>query len=73
MRATYLVTPTDRRTPAGRFTADDLIDLGEQVAVYLTRRRVLVRGANFDAQIGSERGAIRQAGRVVTFDITQES
>lgn len=71
--ALFLVTPTDRRTPPARFTATDLIHLGEQIAGYLTRHHVLVRGAHFDAQIGDHHGAIRQHGRVVTFQIAQES
>ncbi|MDP9820422.1 hypothetical protein [Nocardioides massiliensis] len=72
-RATFLVQTKDARTPAARFTATDHVDLGEQIAVYLTRHRQLAPNVAFHAHIGSERGAIQQAGRVVTFAITQES
>lgn len=70
--ATYLVTPDHSATPPGRFTATDLFDLGEQVVGYLTRRHLLIRGT-YEAQIGNDRGAIHQDGRVVAFTITQES
>lgn len=72
--ATYLVTPTSTRAPAIRVVAGDLIDLGEQVAVHLTRHRHLTRGVPYHAQVGDDRGAINQAGlrAPVTFTIRQE-
>lgn len=74
-RARYLVTPADTRVPAVRMVAEDLIDLGEQVAAYLTRHRRLSRGVPFDAQIGDDHGSIRQSGarQPLTFDICKEN
>jgi hypothetical protein len=67
---------TDRaKVPAARFAAEDLIDLGEQVAGHPTRHHVLSRAVPFEAQVGDDHGAIHQSGlpRPVTFTITQES
>lgn len=67
---------TDRpKVPAATFAADDLIGLGEQVAAYLARHRVLSRAVPYDAQVGNDRGAIHQTGlqKPVTFTIRKES
>ena len=67
---------TDRpKVPAARFVADDLIELGTQVASYLARHGALARHVPYDAQVGDDYGAIRQLGltRPITFTIAQES
>ncbi len=67
---------TDRpRIPAVRLAADDLIDLGAQVAAYLARHRVLSRAVPYDAQVGDTHGAIHQDGlpRPINFTIHKES
>lgn len=67
---------TDRpKVPAARFSAEDLIDLGQQVAGHLARHRVLSRAVPYDAEVGDDHGSIHQSGllRPVTFTITQES
>lgn len=73
--ATFHVTTDRPAVPAARFSADDLIDLGAQVAGHLTRHRVLSRAVPYDAQVGDDRGAIHQSGlpRPVTFVIRKES
>lgn len=73
--ATFHVVTDRPRLPAARFAADDLVDLGAQVASFLARHRVLSRAVPYDAQVGSDRGAINQTGlqRPVTFVITKES
>ena len=72
--ATYLVTPTDRRLPPFRVTAANVIELGEKAAAYFARHKRLTRGVPYDAEVGSDRGALYQAGMhtPVTFTITQE-
>lgn len=72
MRGTYLVTPADTRVPAVRIGAVDVVDLGQQVAVHLTRHRRLSRGVPYDAHIGDDHGAIRQGRQVLTFTIRKE-
>lgn len=74
-RAVYLVTPADTRVPAARMVAEDLIDLGHQVAGYFTRHRRLTRGVTYDAQLGDEHGAIRQSGlpKPLIFTIARDS
>lgn len=67
---------TDRpKVPTARFAAEDLIDLGEQVAGHLARHHVLSRTVPYDAQVGDDRGSIHQSGlpRPVTFVIRKES
>lgn len=75
MKALYLVSPTDTRVPAARMVADDLFDLGDQVATYYARHRRLIRGVAYDAQLGDEHGAIRQSGlrQPLTFTIAKEA
>lgn len=70
---TYTVTPDARRVPAARFVAEDLVDLGHQVARHFTRHKHLSRSIPFNAEIGAEFGAIHQAGlpRPLTFTITE--
>ncbi|WP_210651313.1 hypothetical protein [Nocardioides sp. SYSU D00065] len=72
---TFYVTTDRPQVPAARFAAEDLVDLGEQVASHLARHRVLSRAVPFHAQVGDDHGAIHQSGllRPVTFTITQES
>ena len=71
---TYAVTPDAQRVPAARFVADDLIHLGEQVAVHFRRHKHLSRSIPYEAQIGDDFGAIHQAGlpRPLTFTIREE-
>lgn len=71
----YTVTTDRPKVPEARFVADDLIGLGEQVAAFLARHRVLSRAVPYDAQVGDDRGAIHQSGlqRPVTFLIRKES
>jgi len=67
---------TDRpKVPAARFVADDLIGLGEQVATFLARHRVLSRAEPYQAQVGDDHGLIHQTGlqKPVTFTIRKES
>lgn len=73
--STYLVTPDTPRVPAARFVANDLFELGQQVAAHMARHKHLRRGLRFDAQIGDQYGAIHQTGlrRPLTFTITKES
>lgn len=75
MSAVYTVTTDRPKVPQARFVADDLIGLGEQVAAYLTRHRVLSRAVPYDAQIGNDHGAIHQDGlqRSVLFTIRKET
>lgn len=75
MKSVYLITPTDQRVPAARMAADDLIDLGEQVAAYFARHRRLTRGVAYDAQVGDEHGSIRQPGlpKPLMFTIARDS
>lgn len=75
MKARYLVTPTDTRVPAVRIVADDLIDLGSQVAEYFARHRRLSKGVQYDAQIGDDHGSIRQTGlpRPLMFTIERDA
>lgn len=75
VKAVYLVTPADGRVPAARMVAEDLIDLGSQVAAYFARHRRLSRGVPYDAQLGDEHGAIRQSGlpKPLMFTVTKES
>jgi hypothetical protein len=71
----YQVTTDRAAVPAARFAADDLVDLGAQVANYLARHRVLSRAVPYDAQVGNDHGAIHQSGlqRPVTFTVRKES
>lgn len=67
---------TDRpKVPAATFVASDPVGLGEQIASYLARHRVLSRAVPFEAHIGDDHGAINQTGlqRPVTFTIRKES
>lgn len=67
---------TDRpKVPAATVVADDLIELGQQVAAHLARHRVLSRAVPYDAQVGDDRGAIHQSGlqRPITFTIAKDS
>jgi hypothetical protein len=75
MKTLYLVTPVDARLPAARMVAEDLIDLGSQVAAYFARHRRLSRGVPYDAELGDEHGAIRQSGlpKPLMFTITKDS
>jgi hypothetical protein len=75
VKTVYLVTPDDTRVPAARMVAEDLIDLGYQVASYFTRHRRLTRGVPYDAQLGDEHGAINQSGlrKPLTFTIARET
>lgn len=59
---TFHVTTDRPKVPAATFVADDLFDLGDQVAGHLTRHRVLSRAVPYDAQVGDDRGAIHQPG-----------
>jgi hypothetical protein len=72
---TFHVTTDRPKVPTARFSAEDLVDLGHQVAGHLTRHRVLSRAVPFDAQVGDDHGAIHQSGlpRPVTFVIRKES
>lgn len=74
-RTVYLVTPADTRVPAARMAADDLIDLGAQVASYFARHRRLTRGVPYDAQLGDDHGAITQSGlpKPLTFTIARDA
>jgi hypothetical protein len=74
-RTVYLVTPADQRVPAARMVAEDLFDLGQQVASYFARHRRLTRGVPYDAELGDEHGAIRQSGlpKPLMFTITKDS
>lgn len=74
-RATFLVTPADTRLAPIRVTAVDEFDLGAQVAQYFTTKRRLVRGVRYQAEVGSDSGAITQSGlsRPLTFDIVKEA
>jgi hypothetical protein len=73
-KTVFLITPTDAGVPAARMVAEDLIDLGDQVASYFARHRRLTRGVPYDAQVGDDHGAITQSGlrRPVTFTISKE-
>ena len=73
-RAVYLVTPADTRVPAARMAADDLVDLGAQVASYFARHRRLNRGVPYEAQLGDTEGAITQSGlrKPLTFTIAKD-
>lgn len=73
--ATFHVTTDRPKVPAARFSADDLIDLGQQVAGHLTRHRVLSRAVPYDAEVGDDHGSIHQSGlqKPVTFTIRKES
>lgn len=74
--AVYLVTPTNPKVPAVRLAADDLIDLGNQVAAYMARHKQLHRSLPYAAEIGDDYGALHQHGAIpkpVTFHIAQES
>ena len=74
MKTVYLVTPDDVAVPAARMVAEDLFDLGAQVASYFARHRRLNRGVPYDAQLGDTEGAITQSGlrKPLTFTIAQE-
>lgn len=74
MSAVYTVTTDRPKVPAARFVAADLIDLGEQVAFYLARHKVLSRAVPYQAQVGDDCGAIDQDGlqRPVTFTVQKE-
>lgn len=74
-KAVYLITPDDVRVPAARMAAEDLIDLGSQVASYFARHRRLNRGVSYDAQIGDTEGAITQSGlrKPLTFTIAKDA
>lgn len=74
-RSTYLITPAYARVPAARMVAEDLFDLGAQVAAYFARHRRLSRGVAYDAELGDEHGAIRQSGlpKPLTFTIAKDS
>lgn len=73
-KVVYLITPDDVRVPAARMAAEDLIDLGSQVASYFARHRLLTRGVRYDAQLGDEHGAITQSGlrKPLTFTIAKD-
>ncbi|WP_224279078.1 hypothetical protein [Nocardioides lacusdianchii] len=72
---TFHVTTDRPKVPAASFVAEDLVDLGAQVASHLARHRVLSRAVPYDAQVGDDCGAIHQSGlpRPVTFVIRKES
>ncbi len=74
MAAVYTVTTDRPKVPAARFVAANLIDLGEQVAFYLARHRVLSRAVPYQAEVGDDSGAINQDGlqKPVTFTIRKE-
>lgn len=74
-RAVYLVTPTDTRVPPARMAADDLVDLGERVAEYFARNRRLAKNVTYQAEVGDERGCIRQQGlpRPLFFTIARDA
>lgn len=59
---TFHVTTDRPKVPAATFVADDLVDLGQQIAGHLTRHRVLSRAVPFEAHVGDDRGAINQNG-----------
>lgn len=71
----FLVTTDRRAVPAARFVAADVVELGDQVATYLARHRVLSRAVPFQAEIGDEHGAINQQGltKPIYFSIVKES
>ncbi len=71
----FHVTTDRTKVPAARFVADDLFDLGAQVASHLARHRVLARAVPYHATVGNDRGSIIQDGlqRPVTFVIRKES
>lgn len=75
IKTVYLVTPDDARVPAARMVAEDLFDLGAQVASYFARHRRLTRGVPYGAQLGDESGAITQSGlrKPLTFTITKDN
>ena len=72
---TYTVTTDRRNVPVVTVTAEDLIDLGEQVARHLARHRVLSRAETYQAEVGDDRGRIHQPGltRPINFVIRKES
>lgn len=73
--ATFRVITDRPKVPAATFLAEDLIDLGAQVAGHLTRHRVLSRAVPYDAQVRDDRGSIHQSGlqKPVTFTIAKEA
>jgi hypothetical protein len=75
VKTVYLVTPDDVAVPAARMVAEDLFDLGAQVATYFARHRRLTRGVAYDAQLGDDQGAITQSGlrKPLTFTIAKDS
>lgn len=73
--ATFTVTPDATRVPAVRLAARDEVELGNQIAVHYARHKHLSRAIPFQAQIGSDVGAIHQAGltKPLTFTIRKDS
>lgn len=74
MIAVYTVVTDRPALPEARFVAEDLIQLGRQVAAFLARHKVLSPAVPYDAQIGDDHGAIHQDGlrRPITFTIRKE-
>ena len=72
---TFAVTPDARRVPAARFVAENLVDLGQQVASHFTRHKHLTRGVPFRADVRADHGAIHQPGLPgpLTFSIVEEA
>lgn len=68
----YAVTVDRPKVPAARFVAEDLVDLGNQIASYLFRHGQLSRTVPFDVEIDYDHGRIRQSGmaRPIAFTIT---
>lgn len=71
----FLITPVDKRIPAVRLVADDLVGLGEQAAAHFASHRALRRGITYDALMGDTGGLIKQEHlpRPIAFTISKES
>lgn len=75
MSTVYKVTTDRPKVPAARFVAEDLYDLGNQVASFLARHGALARSVRFDIELAADHGQITQPGmsRPISFTVTEES